>query len=150
MTGLPFLRLFVKNCIKFFSLNAFADEILWFDTGYWCIENDQKQFMGIGLNSLEKAVKKTKSSRFMICLANRDSVVVIQSPISEGENKLDATIVDAYSTNAYLPFAEVADIYRQGLKSTCDYKILKNEFILESSLHHGYAKKTSFTPRVVQ
>jgi len=136
------LQDFMDECLNFFTLNAFPDEILWYETGYWSIKDCRNQFMGMGLNTLEHAIQNMNTSVITFCLANRDSVIIIHSNLKNGKSPV--TDIDIYITNAFLPFTEVADIYRNGIKRLHKAINLKTEFILESALHFQYSLRCSF------
>lgn len=144
---LVFLQDFMNGCLNFFTLTALPDEILWHDTGYWSIRKGENQFMGMGLNSLDKAIEETKSDEILFCLSNRDSIIILHGTL-KGKSSSSVTYIDAYSTNAFLPFAEVADIYRNGLKSIGNVENVKAEFILESALHSRFSQNRVFVPHV--
>ena len=135
----PFFLLdFMQGCLEQFDTIAFHDEILWFDTGYWSIKDCKNQFMGMDINALKEAIEAVVSGTISYCLANRDSIVIIHGPF--GENSKSAmTNIDIFATNAFLPFTEVADIYRSGVKKLVRAKSLKEELIAETALHFRYS-----------
>ena len=138
-----FLRDFIEGCKDFFALNAFPDEILWYETGYWSIKDCRKQFMGIGVNALEQCHQTISADMVMFCLANRDSIVILHGSLNKN-SKTPATDIDIYTTNAFLPFTEVADLYRSSIRKLRKVENLTTEFILESTIHSQYSPRCLF------
>lgn len=132
-----FVQNFVEGCLEAYSSIAISDEMFWYDTGYWSSRCHDDQFIGIGINTLEKAFRTIESDMFICCLANRDSIVMIQgSPRENSKNPM--TSVNTYVTNAFLPFTETADIFRSSIRMLGECRNLKEEFILETAIHSRY------------
>ena len=136
---------FVSYCLESFASIASPDETFWYETGYWTAKHRQDLFMGMGLTSLRHAFKQLEGV-FSCCLANRDSIVMIK-----GDPKNSATIIDLYITNAFLPFTEVADIFRESVRKLSKYKSLIEELILEATIHsrHSFENQFLIRPKAV-
>ena len=138
-----FIRNFMEGCLDAFASIAFPDEIFWYETGYWSSRHRRDLFIGIGLNTLESAFETIDSDMFTCCLANRDSTVIIHGVLK----KNPMISVDIYVTNAFLPFTEVADVFRSSIRTLGTGKSLKEEFIPEATMHSRYSVNSLFTIR---
>jgi hypothetical protein len=140
-----FVEDLVENCRDSFSLTAISDDILWHETGYWSILYADGQYAGIGLNALKSAFETTKGGKIAWCAANRDSIVTIQGDCI----KNSIIDVDMYTTNAFLPFTEIADVFRSGLSRIGCCNCVREDLILESAMHSKYSfgRQFSLQPR---
>ena len=138
-----FVQNFMEGCLDAFASIAFPNEIFWYDTGYWSSRHRRDLFIGIGLDTLESAFETLDSDMFTCCLANRDSTAIIQGVLK----KNPVISIDIYVTNAFLPFTEVADVFRSSIRSLGADKSLKEEFILEATMHFRYSVNNLFTIR---
>jgi hypothetical protein len=106
------------------------DESLWFETGFWSIVIDGISFMGIGLQRLSETLTEVPGSKFALCLANNDSIIVVGS----GKSRNRTVLLSIYASNENLPFAEVVEPFRKSIEGYSSKNLLKNEILREENL----------------
>jgi hypothetical protein len=143
-----FLQDFMQGCLDYFASFSLPDEILWFETGYWSVKDCKSQFAGMSIDALREIGEIVSRGALAYCLANRDSIIIVRGPFGAHPKPIVSNI-DIYVTNAFLPFAEVADIYRNGIKKLGQARCLKEELIDETIIHSRYSSEhlLSLKPR---
>jgi hypothetical protein len=81
------------------------DYILWWWTGYWTVLKNGKYFIGSGLVSLKNAIGDFGHGEASYCLANRDSIILINFGFNKGLIE-KGVVFDFFINNAYLPYVE--------------------------------------------
>ncbi len=129
-----------KACLK-------EDYILWWWTGYWTVLKNKQYFIGSGLYPLKNAIGDFGHGKASYCLANRDSIILINFEFNKGliENGI---VLDFFITNAFLPYVEtinpflraiaeigkIHDIFEKKIKVFEIYKTKSENEGLNSSL----------------
>ena len=118
------------------------DEYLWNNTGFWTIVNDDHDYLGVSLESLDRAIRIRKDGSLACCLANIDSIIIFSSLFKKGhllESKLDI-----YVTNTYLPYVEVMQPFRDALKNLGKVSYLEEKFVDEEKVHKWFFKRRAY------
>lgn len=113
------------------------DESLYYETGFWSINIEEKMYMGLGINSLNSRLIKNRDLEFALCLSNSDSLVIITS----GRPKNETILLSIYASNEILSFAEVVEPFRKTIQRYNSAMLLKDELLREENYRRFWFAK---------
>jgi len=95
--------------------------------------------MGMGLQRLSETLNGVPESKFALCLANNDSIIVVSS----GKSRNKTVLLSIYASNEILSFAEVVEPFKKSIEAYSSTNLLRDEILREENLRRFWFARRS-------
>jgi len=104
------------------------NDILWFDTCYWSVDDRSNYYIGKGEFALFDTIRNLNVASFALSVVSHPFIVIFRGKIRKAKVEANSTIT-IYGCNFLLPFADIFEPFRKSLKSMGNTELKQSAFI---------------------
>jgi hypothetical protein len=104
------------------------NDILWFDTCYWSVDDQSNYYFGKGEFTLFDTIRKVSAASFALSIVSHPFIVIFGGEIQKGRVETNSTIT-IVACNSLLPFADIFEPFRKSLKLMGNTEVRESAFL---------------------